>query len=102
MLPGSNAGSWQHASYCLLKSTKKGSVQDGELEPVASRGQSEVQQLFYFWVRSVGNNGRLIKVPVFIDHYDDTIQNLYGSKNGDKRKYYELSYEEARREYYRF
>ena len=48
------------------------------------------------------HNGRLIKVPVFIDHYDDTIQNLYGSKNGDKRKYYELSYEEARREYYRF
>ena len=47
-------------------------------------------------------NGRLIKVPVFIDHYDDTIQNLYGSKNGDKRKYYELSYEEARTEYYRF
>lgn len=48
------------------------------------------------------HNGRLIKVPVFIDHYDDTIQNLYGSKNGDKRKYYELSYEEARTEYYRF
>ena len=48
------------------------------------------------------HNGRLIKVPVFIDHYDDTIQNLYGSKNGDKRKYYELSYEEAQREYYRF
>lgn len=47
-------------------------------------------------------NGRLIKVPVFIDHYDDTIQNLYGSKNGDKRKYYELSYEEAQTEYYRF
>ena len=48
------------------------------------------------------HNGRLIKVPVFIDHYDDTIQNLYGSKNGDKRKYYELSYEEAQTEYYRF
>ena len=27
---------------------------------------------------------------------------MYGSKNGDKRKYYELSYEEARTEYYRF
>lgn len=25
MLPGSNAKCWQHASYCLLKSTKKGS-----------------------------------------------------------------------------
>lgn len=48
------------------------------------------------------HNGRLIKVPVFIDHSDDTIQNLYGSKNGDKRKYYELSYEEAQTEYYRF
>lgn len=48
------------------------------------------------------HNGRLIKVPVFIDHYDDTIQNLYGGKTGDKRKYYELSYEEAQTEYYRF
>ena len=48
------------------------------------------------------HNGKLIKVPVFIDHYDDTIQNLYGGKTGDKRKYYELSYEEARTEYYRF
>lgn len=47
------------------------------------------------------HNGRLIKVPVFIDHYDDTIQNLYGGKTGDKRKYYELSYEEAQTEYYR-
>ena len=27
---------------------------------------------------------------------------MYGSKNGDKRKYYELSYEEALTEYYRF
>lgn len=27
---------------------------------------------------------------------------MYGSKNGDKRKYYELSYEEAQTEYYRF
>ena len=42
------------------------------------------------------------KIPVYIDHYDDTIQDLYGSKSGDKRKYYELSYEEARTEYYRF
>ena len=42
------------------------------------------------------------KIPVYIDHYDDTIQNLYGSKSGDKRKYYELSYKEAVTEYYRF
>ena len=42
------------------------------------------------------------KIPVFIDHYDDTIQNLYGAKSGDKRKYYELSYEEAVIEYYYF
>lgn len=42
------------------------------------------------------------KIPVFIDHYDDRIQNLYGSKNGDKHKYYELSYREAVIEYYRF
>lgn len=42
------------------------------------------------------------KIPVYIDHYDDTIHNLSGSKGGKYRKYYELSYEEARTEYYRF
>ena len=42
------------------------------------------------------------KIPVFIDHDIDDIQNLYGSKSGSKRKYYELSYEEAVIEYYYF
>lgn len=46
--------------------------------------------------------GKLLKIPVYIDHYDDTIQRLYGSKSGERCKDYELSYEEARREYYRF
>ncbi len=46
--------------------------------------------------------GKLLKIPVYIDHWDDTIQRLYGSTSGDKRKDYELSYEEARTEYYRF
>ena len=43
--------------------------------------------------------GKLLKIPVYIDHYDDTIQRLYGSKSGERCKDYELSYEEARREY---
>ena len=42
------------------------------------------------------------KIPVYIDHYDDMICNLSGSKSGKYRKYYELSYEEARTEYNRF
>ena len=46
--------------------------------------------------------GKLIKIPVYIDHWDDTIQWLFGSKKGNKRKDYELSYEEARTEYSRF
>lgn len=46
--------------------------------------------------------GRLLKVPVYIDHSDDTIKRLYGSKKGNKRKDYELSYDEARIEYFRF
>ena len=46
--------------------------------------------------------GKLLKIPVYIDHWDDTIQRLYDSTSGDKRKDYELSYEEARTEYYRF
>ena len=46
--------------------------------------------------------GKLIKIPVYIDHWDDTIRWLFGSKKGKKRKDYELSYEEARTEYYRF
>ena len=46
--------------------------------------------------------GKLIKIPVYIDHWDDTIQWLFGSKKGNKRKDYELSYEEARTEYFRF
>ena len=46
--------------------------------------------------------GKLIKIPVYIDHWDDTIQWLFGSKKVNKRKDYELSYEEARTEYSRF
>lgn len=46
--------------------------------------------------------GKLLKIPVYIDHWDNTIQKLSGSKKGNNRKYYELSYEEARIEYYRF
>ena len=46
--------------------------------------------------------GKLLKIPVYIHHWDDTIQKLSGSKKGNNRKYYELSYEEARTEYYRF
>ena len=42
------------------------------------------------------------KIPVYIDHYDDMIRNLSGSKGGKYRKYYELSYREAVIEYYRF
>ena len=46
--------------------------------------------------------GKLIKVPVYVDHWDDTTHNLYGGKDGKMRRFYELSYEDALAEWHCF
>jgi len=42
------------------------------------------------------NNGKLIKVPMFINK-DGEPKKLYGGKSGEQKQYYELTYEQANR-----
>ena len=45
-------------------------------------------------------NGKLIKVPVYIDTYHEEIKVLFGGKDGIQRKHYELSYQQAKENFY--
>ena len=44
-------------------------------------------------------NGKLIKVPVYIDAYYEKIRTLSGGKDGKQRRHYELSYRRAKENY---